>query len=112
MKIKTGWLGMEIMRLSEATYLPMELRFKANIVTPIYHNRGILELFVSRLAHRVSLVEQELLTLQEHPSSSPVFSGVRVTRSLVLTCSRRNIAENICSFCVKQQSLIDPLDER
>jgi len=33
---------------------------------------------------RVSLVEQELLTLPEHLSSSPVFSGVRVTRSLVL----------------------------
>ena len=33
---------------------------------------------------RVSLVEQELLTLQEHISSSPVFSEVRVIRSLVL----------------------------
>jgi hypothetical protein len=33
---------------------------------------------------RVPLVEQELLTLPEHLSSSPVFSGVRVTRSLVL----------------------------
>ena len=30
------------------------------------------------------LVEQELLTLPEHLSSPPVFSGVRVTRSLVL----------------------------
>ena len=30
------------------------------------------------------LVEQELLTLPEHMSSTPVFSGVRVTRSLVL----------------------------
>ena len=29
-------------------------------------------------------MEQELLTLPEHLSSSPVFSGVRVTRSLVL----------------------------
>ena len=33
---------------------------------------------------RVPLVEQELLTLQEHMSSPPVFSGVRVTRSFVL----------------------------
>ena len=31
----------------------------------------------------VSLVEQELLTLPKHLSSSPVFSGVRVARSLV-----------------------------
>jgi hypothetical protein len=29
-------------------------------------------------------VEQELLTLPEHLSSPPVFSGVRVTQSLVL----------------------------
>ena len=32
----------------------------------------------------VSLVEQKLLTLQEHLRSSPVFSGIRVTRSLIL----------------------------
>ena len=32
----------------------------------------------------MSLVEEELLTLPEHPSSPPVFSGVRATRSLVL----------------------------
>jgi hypothetical protein len=31
----------------------------------------------------VPLVEQELLTLPEHLRSSPVFSGVHVTRSLV-----------------------------
>ena len=40
--------------------------------------------FVARLTHRVSLVEQEQLTLPEHVSSSPVFSGVCVTRSAVL----------------------------
>jgi len=28
-------------------------------------------------------VEQELFTLPEHPSSPPVFCGVRVTQSLV-----------------------------
>jgi len=40
--------------------------------------------FVTRLTRRVPLVEQELFTLPEHLSSSPMFSGVRVTRSLVL----------------------------
>jgi hypothetical protein len=40
--------------------------------------------FVTRLTPRVSLVEQELLTLPKHRSSPPVFSGVRVSRSLVL----------------------------
>ena len=38
---------------------------------------------VTRLTWRVSLVEQELLTLPEHLSSPLVFSGVRVTQSLV-----------------------------
>ena len=33
--------------------------------------------------HNFPLVEQELLSLPEHLSSSPVFSGVRVTRCLV-----------------------------
>ena len=40
--------------------------------------------FVARLTRRVPLVEQELLTLPEHMSSPPVFSGIRVTRSLAL----------------------------
>ena len=39
---------------------------------------------VTRVTRRVTLVEQELLTLPEHMSPSPVFSGVRVTQSLVL----------------------------
>ena len=37
-----------------------------------------------KVARRVPLVEQELLTLPDHLRSSPVFSEVRVTRSLVL----------------------------
>jgi hypothetical protein len=40
--------------------------------------------FVTRLTRRVHLVEQKLLTLPEHLSSLPVFSGVHVTRSLAL----------------------------
>ena len=40
--------------------------------------------FVARVTRQVPLVEQELLTPPEHLSSSPVFSGVRVTWSLVL----------------------------
>ena len=39
--------------------------------------------FVTILIRQVSLVEQELPTLPEH-LSSPLFSGVRCTRSLVL----------------------------
>ena len=45
---------------------------------------------------RVSLVEQELLTLLEHLRSLTVFSGVRVTRSLVLCVC---IVDRCLSFC-------------
>jgi hypothetical protein len=31
-----------------------------------------------------SLVEQKLITIPEHPTSSPIFSGVRVSQSLVV----------------------------
>ena len=39
---------------------------------------------LTRLTRRVPLVEQKLSTLPEHMSSTSVFSGVRVTQSLVL----------------------------
>jgi hypothetical protein len=41
----------------------------------------------ARVTRRLSLVDQELLTVPEHLSSPPAFSGVRVTRSLVLSQS-------------------------
>jgi hypothetical protein len=40
--------------------------------------------FIDAIFHSLPVLEQELLTLPEHLSSPPVFSGVRVTRSLVL----------------------------
>jgi hypothetical protein len=48
------------------------------------HNSWLVTGFVNRLTRQVPLVEQELLTLPEHLSSSQVFSGVCVTRSLFL----------------------------
>jgi len=54
--------------------------------------------FVTRLTRRVSLVQQELLTLPEHLSSSPVFSGVRVTRSLVLYVCFVDRCLSFCTF--------------
>jgi hypothetical protein len=45
----------------------------------------------------VSLVEQELLTLPENLSLPPVFSGVRVTRSLVLYVC---FVDRCLSFCI------------
>jgi hypothetical protein len=46
----------------------------------------------------VSLVEQELLTLPEHLSSTPVCSWVHVTRSLVLYVCFVDRCLSICTF--------------
>ena len=51
---------------------------------------------VTRLTWRVSLVEQELFILVEHLSSPPVFSGVRVTRSLAIYI---RFVDRCLSFC-------------
>ena len=54
-------------------------------VSSVYNDfRSSLPTFAFiRSSRWVSLVEQELLTLPVHLSSAPVFSGVRVTQSLV-----------------------------
>ena len=49
------------------------------------------------LQHKLQ-VEQELPTRPEHLSSSPVFSGVRVTRSLVLYVCFVNRCLSFCAF--------------
>ena len=54
--------------------------------------------FVTRLTRWVPLVEQELLTLPEHPSSPPFFSGVRVTQSLVLYVCFVDRCLSFCAF--------------
>jgi hypothetical protein len=43
-------------------------------------------------------MEQELLTLPEHPSSPPAFSGVRVNRSLVLCVCFVDRCLTFCTF--------------
>ena len=48
------------------------------------------------VTRQVPLVEQELLTLPEHLSSPPFFSGVCVTRSLVLCVC---FVDNCLSCC-------------
>ena len=45
-----------------------------------------------------TLVEQELLTLPEYMSSPPVFSGVRVTRSVVLCACFVDRCSSLCTF--------------
>ena len=49
------------------------------------------------LTRRVPLVEQKLLTIQEHITLSPLFSGVRVAQHLF---SIQCVLNNCLSFCV------------
>jgi hypothetical protein len=59
---------------------------------------GLITGFVTRLTRRVSLVEQELPTLPGHLNSPPVFSGIRVTRSLVLYVCFVDRCLSFCAF--------------
>jgi hypothetical protein len=74
-----GWLLWNICVTNDRRYVPLVV----NTSRFFLHSRLITG-FVTRLTQRVPLVEQELLILPEHLSSSLVFSGVRVTRALVL----------------------------
>jgi hypothetical protein len=50
------------------------------------------------VTHWVLHMEQKLITLPEHLSSPPVFSGVRVTRSLVLCVCFVDRCLSFCAF--------------
>jgi len=53
-----------------------------------------------RLTPRVPLVEQELLTIPQHLSWPPVFSWVRVNRSLVLCVCFVDRCLSFCTFSI------------
>jgi hypothetical protein len=74
-------------------YVPLVV----NISRCFPHSRLITG-FVTRLARRVPLVEQELPTLPGHLSSPPVFTGVRVTRFLVLYVCFVDRCLSFCTF--------------
>jgi hypothetical protein len=63
-----------------------------------FHRSWLITGFVTILTRRVSLVEQELHTLPEHLSSSPVFNGVRVTPSLVVCVCFVDRCLSRCTF--------------
>ena len=70
----------------------------------------IHRLYCYRLTRRVPLVEKDMPTLPEHPSSPPVFSGVRVMRSLVLyVCFVDRCLPLCCLFFFDIRFLIAPL---
>jgi hypothetical protein len=64
--------------------------------------------FITMLIQWVPLMEQELLTLPEHLSSPPVFSGILVTRSLVLCVCFVDRFLSLCPF-LSMGCLITPL---
>ena len=74
-----GWPLWNICVTNDHGYVPLVV----NTSRSFPHSRLITG-YVARLTRRVPLVEQELITLPEHPSSPPIFSGVRVTWSLVV----------------------------
>jgi hypothetical protein len=76
MTVFTVTIGSSIMNITHSLD-DCETAFMCFVVCVLFKNR-------TRLARRVPLVEKELLTLPEHLSSSPSFSGVRATRSLLL----------------------------
>jgi hypothetical protein len=85
-----GWPLWNICATNDHGYVPLVV----NTSRSFPHSRLITG-FVTRLTRRVSLVEQELLTL---PEFTPGFSGVRVTRSLVLYICFVDRCLSFCTF--------------
>ena len=85
--------GMNICVTNDHGYVPLV----ANTSCSFPHSR-LITWFVTRLTRRVPLVEQELFIILEHPSSPPVFNGVRFTRSLVLCVCFVDRCLSFCTF--------------
>ena len=81
----------------EATQIPPSIGWT--------HSRLITG-FVPRLTRWAPLVEQQLLILPEHLSSPPVFSGVCVTRSLVLYVCFIDRCLSFCTFSFGHYGLL------
>jgi hypothetical protein len=88
-----GWPLWNICVTNDHVYVPLV----ENTSRSFSHSRLITG-FVIRLTWRVSLVEQELLTLLEHMSPPPVFSWARVTRSLLLYVCFVDRCLSFCTF--------------
>ena len=87
-----GWLLWNICVTNDHGYVPLVVNNSWS-----FPHSWLITGFVTRLTRRVSLVEQGLLTLPEQLSSSR-FSGVRVTRSLVLYACFVDRCLSSCTF--------------
>ena len=91
-----AWLGWPLWNIcvtNDHGYFPLVL----NTSRSFPHSRLITG-FVTRLTRRVPVVEEEMLTLPEHLSSPPVFSGVRFARSLLLYVCFVDRCLSFCTF--------------
>jgi hypothetical protein len=83
-------------------YIHYTCRFNYGTYLHAYSSRKVerflIHDFVARLTLRVPLTEEEQLVLPEHLSSSPSFSGVRVTWSLVLCVCFVDRCLSLCTF--------------
>ena len=88
-----GWPLWNICVTNDHGYVPLVINtFRS------FPRSRLITGFVTRLIRRMPLVEQELFTLPEHLCSPPVFSGVRVTRSLVLNVCFVYRCLSCCTF--------------
>ena len=85
-----GWLLWNICVTNDHEYVPLVSNCRS------FRHSWLITGFVTRLTRRVPPADHELLTLPEHLSSPPVFSGVRVTRYLVLYVC---FIDRCLSFC-------------
>jgi hypothetical protein len=108
-----GWPIWNIYVTNDNGYVPLVVN-----TSRYFPDSRIITEFVTRLTRCVPLVEQELPTLPDHLGSPPVFSGVRVTRSLVLcVCFSRSLFVLLhfffwslcCLFVFDIRILITPL---
>ena len=88
-----GWPLWNIWVINDHRYVPLVINTSRS-----FPHSWLISRFVTRLTRRVPLMEQELQTFLEHMSSHPVFSGVRVTRSLILCVYFVDRCLSFCTF--------------
>jgi hypothetical protein len=88
-----GWPLRNICVTNDYGYVPLVVSTSQS-----FPRSWLITGFVTRLTRRVSLVEQELLTLPDHLGSPSVFSGVRATRSLFLYVCFADLCLSFCTF--------------
>jgi hypothetical protein len=90
-----GWPLWNICVTNVQWYVPLEVSTSRS-----FPYSWLITWFVTRITRRVLLLDQELITLPEHLSSTPVYSGVRVTRSLVLYVCFVDFCLSLCNIFI------------